>query len=182
MKNSTVKNLVLCAFFIALGLVLPFITAQIQVIGQMLLPMHIPAFLCGLICGPWYGLICGLVTPILRSSIFTMPPMFPTAIAMSCELAVYGFVSGLIFSTIRNRSIASIYEALIPAMIAGRIVSGLVNWALLGSAYSWKAFVAANFTSGIPGIIVQLVLIPLVVGALYKTGSLVMPDTGKQTS
>ena len=161
MKNSTVKNLVLCAFFIALGLVLPFITAQIQVIGQMLLPMHIPAFLCGLICGPWYGLICGLVTPIL---------------------AVYGFVSGLIFSTIRNRSIASIYEALIPAMIAGRIVSGLVNWALLGSAYSWKAFVAANFTSGIPGIIVQLVLIPLVVGALYKTGSLVMPDTGKQTS
>ncbi len=51
MKNSTVKNLVLCAFFIALGLVLPFITAQIQAVGQMLLPMHIPALLCGLIWG-----------------------------------------------------------------------------------------------------------------------------------
>lgn len=88
MKNSTVKNLVLCAFFIALGLVLPFITAQIQAVGQMLLPMHIPALLC--------GLICGLVTPLLRNTLFGMPPLYPTAIAMSCELAVYGLVSGLI--------------------------------------------------------------------------------------
>lgn len=181
MKNSTVKNLVLCAFFIALGLVLPFITAQIQAVGQMLLPMHIPALLCGLICGPWYGLICGLVTPLLRNTLFGMPPLYPTAIAMSCELAVYGLVSGLIFSRTRNRNLGSIYEALIPAMIAGRVVSGLVNWALLGATYSWQMFVAANITSGISGIIVQLVLIPLIVGALCKTGAMAWPAAGKQT-
>lgn len=173
MKNSTVKNLVLCAFFIALGLVLPFITAQIQAVGQMLLPMHIPALLC--------GLICGLVTPLLRNTLFGMPPLYPTAIAMSCELAVYGLVSGLIFSRTRNRNLGSIYEALIPAMIAGRVVSGLVNWALLGATYSRQMFVAANITSGIPGIIVQLVLIPLIVGALCKTGAMAWPAAGKQT-
>lgn len=181
MKNSTVRELVLCAFFIALGLVLPFITAQIQVVGQMLLPMHIPAFLCGLICGPWYGLICGLVTPVLRSSLFSMPPMFPTAIAMSCELAVYGLVTGLIFNKSRMTSVLSVYEAMIPAMIAGRAVSGLVNWALLGANYNWKIFIAANFTSGIPGIILQLILIPLVVGALCKSKVMTWPAAEKQT-
>lgn len=66
-------------------------------------------------------------------------------------------------------------------MIAGRVVSGLVNWALLGATYSWQMFVAANITSGIPGIIVQLVLIPLIVGALCKTGAMAWPAAGKQT-
>lgn len=184
-KNSSTKDLVLCAFFIALGIVLPFLTAQLQAVGQMLLPMHLPVFLCGLICGWQYGLICGIVTPILRSALFSMPPMVPTAVAMSCELAVYGGLSGYLFGRLRSSSILSVYEAMIPAMILGRIVSGLVNLAILtssGGSYSWPVFLSANFTSGIPGIILQLVLIPMIVGALCQMGVMRWPAARKQAS
>ena len=80
------RKLVLSAFFMALGIVLPFLTGQIQQIGNMLLPMHIPVMLCGFICGWQYGLAVGAVTPLLRSMMFGMPPMMPTAAAMAVEI------------------------------------------------------------------------------------------------
>ena len=55
MKTST-RKLTLSALFLALGLVLPLITGQIPQIGKMLLPMHIPVLLCGMVCGWPYGL------------------------------------------------------------------------------------------------------------------------------
>ena len=84
--NKDLKQLTLAALFLALGLVLPFFTGQIPQIGSMLLPMHIPVFLCGLICGWQYGAAVGFVTPLLRSALFGMPPLFPTAAAMPLEI------------------------------------------------------------------------------------------------
>ena len=49
--NQMLKNLTLAAMFLAAGLVLPFVTGQIPQIGSMLLPMHLPVLLCGLVCG-----------------------------------------------------------------------------------------------------------------------------------
>ncbi len=60
----------------------------------MLLPMHIPVLLCGLICGWKYGILVGFILPLLRHTIFGMPILFPTGIAMAFELATYGFVIG----------------------------------------------------------------------------------------
>jgi len=71
--------------FIAIGLVLPFFTGQIPQIGRMLLPMHIPVFLCGLICGWKYGLMVGFILPLLRYAVFGMPVIFPNGIAMAFE-------------------------------------------------------------------------------------------------
>ena len=98
MKKNELKNLVLAAMFLALGLVLPFLTGQIQQIGNMLLPMHFPVILCGLICGWKYGLGVGFIVPLLRSAIFGMPVMYPNALAMAFELATYGFFAGFLFS------------------------------------------------------------------------------------
>ena len=67
MKHSKqIRAMVLSAMFLALGLVLPFFTGQIPQIGGMLLPMHIPAFLCGLICGWQFGVVVGFIMPLLR--------------------------------------------------------------------------------------------------------------------
>ena len=90
------KKLTLSALFLALGMVLPFLTGQIPQIGSMLLPMHFPAFLCGMICGWQYGAIVGFIMPLLRFALFNMPPIFPTGIAMAFELATYGAISGLL--------------------------------------------------------------------------------------
>lgn len=172
--NTTTKKITLSAMFIALGLVLPIFTGHIQLIGNMLLPMHIPVFLCGLICGWQYGLVVGAVLPIMRSVIFGMPPLFPVAIAMTFELATYGFVSGFLYNNwFRWQCIVALYRCMIIAMLVGRIVWGAAEIILLGiagSAFTWQAFIAGAFLNAIPGIIIQLTLIPAIMLALNKTG------------
>lgn len=166
------RKLVLSAFFMALGIVLPFLTGQIQQIGNMLLPMHLPVMLCGFLCGWQYGLAVGLLTPLLRSMMFGMPPMMPTAVAMAVELAVYGLVTGLLYAKLPKK-LTYVYVSLICAMAAGRVAWGIVSIALYGiagSAFSMQIFLAAAFFNAIPGIILQLVLIPVIVIALKKAG------------
>lgn len=92
MSRST-RDLVLAAFFLALGLLMPFLTAQIPSLGARLLPMHIPVLICGFVLGGPMGLIVGFITPLLRSLLIGMPPMFPTAVAMAFELAAYGLLA-----------------------------------------------------------------------------------------
>ena len=173
MKNSNVKTLVLAALFLALALVLPFLTGQIPEIGSMLCPMHIPALLCGFFCGwPW-GLAVGLIAPVLRSLLFGMPPMFPVAVCMAAELAAYGALSGLMYSKLPRKK-SSVYIALVTAMVVGRLVWGAARFLCAGldmSAFGLTAFWAGAVTTAIPGIIVQLVLIPILVLALEKRGA-----------
>ncbi len=171
-KNKHLLNLVLSAMFLALGIVLPFLTGQIKEIGNMLLPMHIPVMLCGLVCGPQYGLLIGAVTPLLRSALFGMPVMFPSAIGMAFELATYGFVIGYLFSHAKWKCIKSLYRCLLIAMVSGRIVWGIVQTCLLGlgdNGFTFSMFLSGAFLNAIPGIILQLVLIPAVMLILDKT-------------
>lgn len=171
MRN--VKNMVSAAMFLAIGLVLPIFTGQIPQIGNMLLPMHIPVFLCGLICGWQYGGSIGLILPLLRSTVFGMPVFFPTATAMAFELMTYGLVAGLLYSRSKWQCIRALYCCLITAMLAGRVVWGIVQavqFGLTGSALTWQFFLAEAFLNAIPGILVQLILIPSVMVALNRTG------------
>lgn len=172
-KKSPVFNLTLSAMFMAIGLVLPFMTGQIPQIGKMLLPMHIPVLLCGLICGGQYGLVIGLALPLLRYFLFGMPVLFPTGIAMAFELGTYGLIVGLLYSHSRWQCVIALYRSLIAAMIAGRVVWGFVQVMLLGlsgSSFTWQMFMAGAFLNAIPGIILQLLLIPAVMIALNRTG------------
>ncbi len=172
MKRSSLKNLVLSALFLAIGLVLPFFTGQIPAVGKMLLPMHIPVLLCGLICGWQYGLGVGFVLPLVRSALFYMPVMFPTAIAMAFELAAYGLVIGLLYAHSRWQCVKALYKCLIPAMIAGRLVWGVVMVVLMGlsgGAFTLELFMAGAVVNALPGIALQLVLIPAVMVLLDRT-------------
>ena len=137
---KTTKKLTLSAMFIAVGMVLPLLTGQIQQIGSTFLPMHLPVILCGLICGWQYGALIGFILPFLRSVTFGMPPLFPTAIAMAFELATYGLVIGLIYGRSHWQCVISLYRSLIAAMLAGRIVWGIVQIVLLGligKSFTW---------------------------------------------
>lgn len=172
-RKKPIINLTLAAMFMAVGLVLPFLTGQIKQIGSMLLPMHIPVFLCGLICGWQYGLIVGFILPILRSTLFGMPILFPTGIAMAFELATYGAVIGWLYSHSRWQCVIALYRCMIMAMLAGRLVWGVVQVVLLGingNGFTWKMFITGAFLNAIPGIILQLILIPAIMVALNRTG------------
>ena len=162
--------MVLAAMFLALAMVLPFLTGQIREIGNALCPMHIPVLLCGFFSGPWYALAVGFASPLLRFLIVGVPPILPRGLAMSFELAAYGFVSGTLYKALPEKK-SSVYLALIGAMIAGRIVWGAVSVILYGicnTSFGMKAFLAGAFLNSLPGIIIQIVLIPIIVMAIKK--------------
>ena len=168
-RSSSVRRLVLSGLFLALGLVMPFLTGQIPSIGSMLLPMHIPVLICGFVCGWPYGLAVGFITPLLRHWIFGMPPM-PNAVAMAFELAVYGFCTGLFHKLLPKKNVF-VYVSLILSMICGRIVWGiasLVIYGLTDKAFTWQMFAAGAVVNAIPGIILQIVIIPPIIIALRR--------------
>ena len=165
-ERFSTKNMVTAAVFLALGMVLPFFTGQIPTIGSMLLPMHIPVLICGYVCGWQWGLLVGLIVPILRSMTLGMPPMMPVAAAMAFELAAYGASTGLLYEKLEKNTI-SIYISL----IFGRIVWGLVSmvlYGIMGNAFSVQIFLSGALLKAVPGIILQLVLIPVIIITLRK--------------
>lgn len=167
--SKITRKLTYAALYLAIALVLPFLTGQIPEIGSMLAPMHIPVLLCGFVCGwPW-GLTVGLVAPPLRCLLFGMPPLL-TAIAMAFELAAYGAISGVLHKLLPKKNWC-IYLSLICAMAGGRVVWGLVRWLLAGlqhTTFTPALFIAGAVTTAVPGIILHIVLIPIIVMALDR--------------
>ena len=169
---SKTKKIVLAALFLAIGLLLPFVTGQIPTIGKMLSPMHIPVILAGFILGPAYGAAIGFICPLLRAVLFAMPALFPDAVGMAFELMTYGFVSGAVFRALKKNKnrLLRIYITLIITMLAGRIVWGIVRYIialLFNLEFPFKAFLSGAFLFAWPGIIVHLILIPVILEALY---------------
>ena len=177
-RNNRLVKMILAALFLALAYVMPFLTGQIPEIGSMLCPLHIPALLCGFICGPAWGLAVGFIAPLFRSLTLGMPPLFPTAVCMSFELAAYGAIAGLMHK-ILPRKMSCIYGSLLTAMIVGRLIWGaamFVCMGIKGSSFTFAAFLAGAFTNAIPGIIVQIVLIPILVMLLDNPKVLNLKD------
>lgn len=169
-SKGKATRMVLAAACLALCLVLPFLTGQIPQMGNALCPMHLPVFLAGFICGPVWAAGVGFIAPLLRNMIFHMPPLYPTGISMSFELAAYGLVSGLLFRKLHGGT-WTVYASLAGAMAAGRLVWGAVRVVMLGLSdipFSWAVFVTEGFVNAIPGIIIQLILVPAIVIALRK--------------
>ena len=171
MKNAlSVKKIAFAGLFVALALVLPFLTGQIPQIGGMLSPMHIPALLAGFMCGPVLGAIAGFISPLLRFVIFVMPPVFPTGLSMAFELAAYAALCGIIYNH-SKKTIADVYISLILAMLGGRIIWGAVQFLLskfVGFEFTFEMFLASAFINAVPGIICHIVVVPAVVLALKK--------------
>lgn len=167
-----IRKLTYTALYLAIALILPFVTGQIPEIGAMLCPMHIPVLLCGFMCGwPW-GLAVGFISPLLRGVLFGMPVLFPAGVAMAFELAVYGGTAGILYS-LMPRQKRTIYAVLLTAMIAGRLVWGLAHViiaGLTGSEFTIALFIAGAVTNAVPGIILHIVLIPILVMAMNRAG------------
>ncbi len=166
---TTTKKSVLTAVFIALCVVLPMAFHSIQNAGSIFLPMHIPVLLCGLICGWQYGFITGIAGPVLSSLFTGMPPMAYLP-SMIVELSVYGLVTGLMMKFVHTKNLyADLYISLISALITGRIVAGIARALIFArGSYSMAAWATSYFVTGLPGIIIQLAIIPTLIFAIQK--------------
>jgi len=169
-----IKKLTQTALFIAIGIIFSFLVSHAWGIqGTYLLPMHIPVLLCGLLLGWEYGLICGIFTPALSTLFTGMPPAYPMLPIMLCELATYGLISGLLYSKLKKIfPIARLYISLIVAMICGRVIYGLVYSILLfaNNGPLKAASVLVAVSTGIIGIIIQLIFIPIIFNLLQDYG------------
>ncbi len=165
MKKENLIKMILAGLFLALAYLLPFLTVQDPSLGQVFCLMHIPVILCGFICGWYWGGVVGFIAPLFRSLTLTMPTMFPGAVCMALELAVYGALAGLLYKIFPKKKIY-IYPSLILSMILGRIVWGiamLIFMGIKGGEFAFFASVVNAFVTAIPGIIIQIVLIPVLV-------------------
>ena len=176
-RNKLLK-MILAAMFLALAYVMPFLTGQIPEVGSMLCPMHLPVLLCGFICGPVWGAVVGVVAPLFRSLTLGMPPLFPTAVCMALELAAYGAVAGSMHKLLPRKKLY-IYCSLLTAMVVGRLIWGaamFVCMGIKGGSFTFAAFLSGALLNAIPGIIVQIILIPLLVMILDNPKVLKLRD------
>ena len=163
------KQIALTAVFITLGVVIPQIFHLFALSGKVFLPMHIPVLLCGFACGGLCGAICGTLTVLLSSLMTGMPPLYPYGVSMGLELMTYGLIAGLLY----NRM--GLYPSLIAGMLSGRVVMGCVNAILAGVAgksYAIAGFVSGAFIVSFPGIVIQLIAIPIIIKTLEKANLL----------
>lgn len=168
MKNGSTRNLIFTALLVAVGVVLPRLVHLIPRAGNVLLPMHYPVFIAGLLLGARYGLAVGILSPLLSSVTTGSPVLFPKGLAMMGELATYGVISGLLvkslnFLKIKNGGLGAVIcyaLSLLISMLAGRAVLGAINF-LIVQGYTLEAFLASAFVSALPGIAIQLVTLPL---------------------
>ena len=182
MKSKQIRSMVITALLLAVGLVLPFLTGQIQAIAKFISPMHIPVLICGLCCGWKWGLGLGIVLPLLRSLLFGMPPFPSSALPMAFELAAYGLLAGLLYPLLlkafkSKNHLPAMFVSLIIAMIVGRFVGGaakalFISVGIIGSKtpYTFAAFFAAYFTQTALGALIHIIIIPIIVTALEKAG------------
>ena len=171
-KGFSIRKLVYAAICLALCMVLPFLTGQMQQLGNALCPMHIPVLLCGFLCGGYYAAAVGVIAPLLRFALFGMPPIFPIGTAMCFELLTYGLIAGVLYKRLPKKTV-NIYVSLVCAMLGGRLVWGIVRFAMtlfFHVKFSLSVFVAGAFMTAIPGIICHIVLIPIIVMALERAG------------
>ena len=170
MRMSMIKKTVIAAMCTALCVVVPIAFHVIPNAGTVFLPMHIPVLLCGLVCGWQYGLMTGVLGPLV-SSFLTGMPAAAVLPAMIVECGVYGCASGLLVERVwTGRLAGDLYICLPIAMLLGRIVSGIAKALIFAPGLSLTAWITASFVTALPGIVIQLFFLPLIIGALSKAG------------
>jgi len=168
-----VRDITITAMFTALGVIVPIIFHSVEMFGRIFLPMHITVILAAMLTGPYFGGICAVLTVLISSFVTGMPPIYPTGLIMVFELAAYALVSGFTLRLLHNKTkiIINLYISLISAMILGRIVLGVFSVifiGMLGNGYSLAAFISSAFVTALPGIIIQLVIIPWLIFFIRK--------------
>lgn len=166
-EKNYVKRLVIAGLLLAIGVIIPYIFHTTGIPGTVFLPMHIPVLLGGFLLPPHLAMLLGMLTPLLNSFISGMPVLFPMAIIMVFELGFYGLIASLLYRKLK----APAFITLILSMIAGRMMAGVTVF-VLAAFFALKldpmTFIIGATTTGLPGIIIQLFLVPILIHAITK--------------
>lgn len=165
-RNNT-KKLVIGGLLLGLGIIIPMLFHFTGTPGNVFLPMHIPVLIGGFLLPPVLALVLGILTPFLSSIITGMPELFPMAVIMIFELGIYGLVASITYRKLNLPSIIS----LIISMLAGRLMAAFVVF-ILATFFALPrdpmVFIIGAITGGLPGIIIQIILVPSLIHSIVK--------------
>lgn len=166
-KKQTAGAIIAIIFAVALPHIFHILGAQAEVgnaLGNILLPMHLPVILSGFLVGPFAAGAAGLISPLLSYGLSGMPAaaLLPF---MMIELAVYGLCAGIF----RNTSIPDTLKVLIVQIVGRTVRAGaiLIGYYGLGSAIR-PEIIITSVKTGLIGMALQIVIIPLVIYRLRK--------------
>lgn len=168
--ENSAKKYIITGLCVALCVVLPIAFHLFPNAGKVFCPMHIPILMCGLVCGWSFGGICGIFGTLL-SSLLTGMPTASVLPSMAVECAAYGVLSGLFMQVIKTKRLGvNLYSSLIFTLIVGRMLSGIITALFFSpNGYSFGVWVTSCFITALPGIIIQLSIIPTIFFTLNKT-------------
>lgn len=142
--------------FIATAVIIPAVCHTLNVPVFVVLPMHWTIVLSGLVFGWKAGLVSGLAAPIIATLLTGMPPLMVLPL-MTAELAVYGFLPGLL----REKGVNS-WLATAVGLVSGRFVFILAALSLGRVSGGLAPYIKSVFMPGAVSGLLQIALLPLV--------------------
>jgi len=171
MRKFDTKTLTGCALMVALQVILARFAVLTPNVTTRLSIEAVPVFIAGMLYGPMCGASVGVLAPTLSFLIFGMPPAAKYPF-MLIELILYGLAAGVFERALRRFETANLILTTFLSQLVGRLVYAGCLWLggrfLVGAAFPAAATVAASLTTALPGIVVQLVLVPAAYTALRR--------------
>ena len=142
------------------------LTGTNTALGQILLPMHIPVLILGFCAGPWAGLAAGILAPV-ASHLLTAMPASALLPYIAAETAAYGLFAGLL-KNVKLHPIAKIVSVQILGRLVRILAALLLSAVMSNNTIAFSAAIA-GMLSCIPGIILQIILIPYIVRIIERS-------------
>ncbi len=176
-QPDRLRWMVVNAVMMALGLTLPMVFHAVG-LGSKFLPMLLPLLLNGFLSPLGWAVFTGAATPLVSAVLTGMPPLYPpVAAVMAVEGVVLSAVAGLVYRGSGRR----LWPALVAAIVCDRLTSAGLSW-MLARLFGLPAGLSAGaaLVQGLPGVALQLVVVPLVLGALSKRRGPLFEDAGQR--
>jgi len=161
------KSLIKGGVLLGLGLMLSYLFKLGGLTANLFLPIESTVFLAGFLLGPTYGLILGVLAPLLVLLSFKNITV-AVMLLMIAKLGAYGLLSGMIYREF------NLLTSLISAIIGGRIIFLVGLWIAV-DLFRVEELISLinkkNFLIGFYGAMIQMILIPVIVVAIKKKSS-----------
>lgn len=163
---SKVKKAMITAVCVALCVVLAMAFRAFPGGGAVYGPLMLPVLVCALACGVRCGVLCALLALPL-SAVINASPTVALFLPVLVECLCCAVTAGLIASHAPQFDEKKVYPATLLGLLVARIAGGVVEAALFAPGLpAFGVYAAAYIVSGVPGLVVMLVLVPRLVRAL----------------
>ena len=158
MTNNELRQIPLTALFAATAVILPQFFHLVG-LGPTFLPMFLPIMLGSFLLTWKFALVLAILPPLVSFAITGMPPLVPPILpVMLVELIIISLIISIFSIHLKK----TYWLALPVAIISDRLILFLiVSWIAPMLGYNHPVFTIALVGSGIPGIIMQIIVIPL---------------------